>query len=49
LIFLRARRRQRGGLPRPTNVLDLVQADHFEIRVAAAARGIAVRKLVAAP
>jgi hypothetical protein len=30
---------------RPTNVLDIVQADHFEIRVTAAARRIEMRKL----
>jgi hypothetical protein len=43
--------RRRGGVNvvayRPTNVLDVVQADHFEIRAAAAAARIEVLKLVA--
>jgi hypothetical protein len=41
--------RKHGGVSvvayRPTNVLDIVQADHFEIRVMAAARRIEMRKL----
>lgn len=34
---------------RPTNILDAVQTDHLDIRVAAAARRIDVRRLSAAP
>jgi hypothetical protein len=30
---------------RPSNAVDIVQADHFEISVSAAARAIEVRKL----
>jgi len=45
--------RRRGGTNvvayRPTNILDVVQADHFEIRVLAAERRIVVRKLTAHP
>lgn len=41
--------RRRGGVNivayRPTNVLDIAQADHFEIRAVAAARRIEVRRL----
>jgi hypothetical protein len=44
--------RRRGGTNivahRPTNVLDVTQADHFEIRVPAVGRRIDVRKLTAA-
>jgi hypothetical protein len=43
--------RHRGGTNvaahRPTNVLDVTQADHFEIRVPAVGRRIDVRKLTA--
>ena len=43
--------RRRGGTNivahRPTNVLDVTQADHFEIRVPAVGRRIDVRKLTA--
>jgi hypothetical protein len=34
---------------RPTNILDVVQADHFQIRVLAAERRIVVQKLTAHP
>ncbi|RYE85606.1 MAG: RES domain-containing protein [Hyphomicrobiales bacterium] len=41
--------RHRGGLNaaafRPSKILDVVQAEHFEIRVQAAARGIEVKSL----
>lgn len=41
--------RKRGGINavayRPTNILKVVQADHFEIRAAAATRRVEVRKL----
>ena len=44
--------RRRGGTNivahRPTNILDVTQADHFEIRVPALGRRIDVRKLSAA-
>jgi hypothetical protein len=44
--------RRRGGINivahRPTNILDVAQADHFEIRVPAIGRLIDVRKLTAA-
>jgi RES domain len=44
--------RRRGGTNivahRPTNILDVTQADHFEIRVLAIGRRIDVRKLTAA-
>jgi hypothetical protein len=43
--------RRRGGTSvvahRPLNILDVTQADHFEIRVSAVARRIEVRKLAA--
>jgi hypothetical protein len=43
--------RRRGGTNvvahRPTNILDVTQADHFEIRVPAVGRRIDVRKLTA--
>jgi hypothetical protein len=43
--------RRRGGLSvvtyRPTKILDVVQAEHYEIRVEAAARRIEVRRLAA--
>lgn len=44
--------RRRGGTNivahRPTNILDVTQADHFEVSVQAAGRRIDVRKLTAA-
>lgn len=43
--------RQRGGVNvvayRPTNILDVVQADHYEVRVRAGERRIEVRRLAA--
>jgi hypothetical protein len=49
VLYDSLRRRQGINIAayRPTNVLDVIQADHFEIRVPAVGRRINVRKLIA--
>ena len=49
VLYNSLRRRQGINIAayRPTNVLDVIQADHFEIRVPAVGRRINVRKLIA--